>query len=371
MFYLSIFFYLWGVSLNNGIIYQNNISDIVNIVTILLVIMIMGKIGINEYEGFITKIFYLLTLTMPLLASLSLLKYYFLLNGKYFDFLYFENRSYPWGTSLMPDYNMFALGMVIGLLAVGYTIKSTKSNLFHLYCLFGVLLISLSILFSGSRRGWIILIISLAYLLFCVLKKFEIEKLIKKNKLNYKYWLVFFTFIISIVWIYNNFSISINNQYEIEKLQYRLSTMDSLDGNFSERTDRWQYALDLIRNQFNIFNIFLGSGFSYLEYYSNYFKTGGYEDYPHNPFISTFLYSGLIGFVVVSSLYIVSFYKLFKLRKIFGLEMILIFLISFSFLVISGNSIFSSKLLLFNLILVSSITVSSITNVKNKIDNLS
>ena len=58
----------------------------------------------------------------------------------------------------------------------------------------------------------------------------------------------------------------------------------------------------------------MGGGFNFLSWYGYYFlKDKTKSDWPHNPFISILLYSGIIGLI----LYIYLLYKVLLLFKVF------------------------------------------------------
>jgi len=65
------------------------------------------------------------------------------------------------------------------------------------------------------------------------------------------------------------------------------------------RLDRWKYALYIFKNEYNPAQKLIGKGFGFTKKFASVF---GYQesdyDYPHNPFLSVLLYSGIAGFLV-------------------------------------------------------------------------
>jgi O-antigen ligase len=77
------------------------------------------------------------------------------------------------------------------------------------------------------------------------------------------------------------------------------------------RTSRWQYALELWQTKYNFCHKILGHGFDYLYWYgTKYYPETKRDDWPHNPFITILLYSGIVGLMlyIVFLLKVVSLY---------------------------------------------------------------
>lgn len=107
------------------------------------------------------------------------------------------------------------------------------------------------------------------------------------------------------------------------------------------RTMRWQFALQIFIKEYNWKQKIFGNGFDFLNWYGFYFlddKTK--SDYPHNPFLTVLLYSGIIGLL----LYLVLLYKVFYyyikyIKKYYIL--FIFFLITFYFSFFSSISPFN------------------------------
>lgn len=108
----------------------------------------------------------------------------------------------------------------------------------------------------------------------------------------------------------------------------------------SSRFNRWVYALEIYHIEYTWGEKIWGGGFDYLNWYGNYFyKDNTREDWPHNPFLSILLYSGIIGLLM----YMFFLYRVFtlywKYRKEYGIFFIF-FLITFFFGFFSSNGPF-------------------------------
>ncbi len=115
----------------------------------------------------------------------------------------------------------------------------------------------------------------------------------------------------------------------------------------SPRTDRWRYALELWQTRYDTKQKIFGQGFKYLEWYGERFwKNPDRHDFPHNPIISSFLYSGIIGGVVYIIFLIMSLWLYWKKRQQLGIFFIM-YLCCMFFSMFSGSSHFSFPLFAF------------------------
>lgn len=111
----------------------------------------------------------------------------------------------------------------------------------------------------------------------------------------------------------------------------------------NSRAILWKFAFTYF-NDFTLKEKIFGKGFEYLKVYQYIFdekndKTAS-NYYPHNPIISSLLYSGIIGALIYVLFLVQVFYRYLKLRKKIALFGIL-YLLAFSFTFFSGNSHFS------------------------------
>lgn len=130
-----------------------------------------------------------------------------------------------------------------------------------------------------------------------------------------------------------------------------LSDTNNLSGN---RMIRIKYAFDLFKNSSNYSKIF-GSGFDYMTLFGRNFFTKNklpfHYDYPHNPFLSSLLYGGIISLLISVLFAISNFYMSFRLFKYMP-EYFIIHLFFFYFILFSFNSFFGvPEYILFSIIL--------------------
>lgn len=138
-----------------------------------------------------------------------------------------------------------------------------------------------------------------------------------------------------------------------------------------ERIVRWIFSFEIYFREFNWRQKLMGGGFNFLNWYGNYFlhdKT--MSDWPHNPFLSILLYSGLFGLLIYCFFIYKVFYYYIKYTKQYPL-LLIFFLITFFFAFFSGGSPFDPPIMGFFVILPFFIHSVHIKNeeLKNNIDS--
>jgi hypothetical protein len=121
----------------------------------------------------------------------------------------------------------------------------------------------------------------------------------------------------------------------------RISPSNCLDSYFNDdRLQRWKFAFNIFNNEYNLNQKITGTGFNFLNWYGYYFlhdKTA--SDWPHNPFLSILLYSGIMGLLIYCFFLYKVFYYYIKYIKEYPLFFIF-FLITFFFAFFSSGSPF-------------------------------
>ena len=305
--------YLIGLLNANVLAYSVIQMDIINILTILLLVFYIGNRRFDYQKVFISFL-EKCARVVPLFAFLSLLKFWLLSSGIRLSFLMGSGGKYPFGTSLVPDYNMFSLGICFGIIGVARVIRMkprvSYSSIYYTLCL---MICMLAIALSGSRRGMVALVLLTIYFMVPVLvggaRRLVRLRITKRNLY------VIITFMLAVVLLkYSPFVFFDGSEFT--KVLERAFTVVDFSQSYSGRTDRWVYGLNLI-DDFNFFSCFR-RGFDYIRSYANEFGVSGGQDYPHNPVISSFLYSGVFGACLVLLMYLLPLLKLLKHRKYGG-----------------------------------------------------
>ena len=344
LFFICVLFYMFGMSMNGGIIYGYNKTDITNIISFLLFWTILSNLRKENFPLMLDK-FAKLTVFLSLIVSvISLYKFMKLINGVRLNQFFAPNLSYPNGSSLVVDYNMFSLGMFSGLVMSVYLMSKAKNITHLIYYLTAFMTIFCSVIFAGSRRGWVI---AISLLIFVILMAFKyiFTHRFEKNVMRFlklSFAIAFISVFLLLNLILFDINIDIKNSPQVEQLKYRFQTLqlDRVDDSFSNsRTVLWDYAVHLF-GEYNLLQLIIGSGFSYIPDFGNTFSTGS-EGYPHSPIHSALLYSGLFGALAILIFLVWVIYKSLKHRKLIKLYFPLLFLISLTFVSISANSLFS------------------------------
>lgn len=113
----------------------------------------------------------------------------------------------------------------------------------------------------------------------------------------------------------------------------------------------WKFAAEIFMKEYSWTQKVLGGGYNFLNWYGYYFdRDKTRTDYPHNPFLSILLYSGIIGLIFYFALLIKVIYLYIKYIKEYYYFFIF-FLISFFFTFFSGGNPFDPPVMGFLVIL--------------------
>lgn len=117
------------------------------------------------------------------------------------------------------------------------------------------------------------------------------------------------------------------------------------------RIDRWRFGWYIFRKEFDWEQKLLGGGFAFMNRFGTRFNNNSNQlDWPHNPFISVLLYSGVFGLIV----YFLLLFKTLKLYLTYRDEyyiFFICFLLTFFFSFFSGSSPFDPPIMGFFILL--------------------
>ena len=118
-----------------------------------------------------------------------------------------------------------------------------------------------------------------------------------------------------------------------------------------DRIMRWQFALQIFTKEYNWKQKLFGGGFNFLNWFGyRFLKDKKASDYPHNPFLSVILYSGILGLIIyIFFIYKIFYYYIKYLREYFILT--IFFFITFFFSFFSAGSPFDPPVMGFFVIL--------------------
>lgn len=134
--------------------------------------------------------------------------------------------------------------------------------------------------------------------------------------------------------------------HDMEKVAFDTTMAFNSDLTYT-RLDRWRYAWEIWQTRYSTKQKIFGHGFNYLEWYGEKFYGNPKRyDFPHNPIISSFLYSGIIGGAVYILFLIMSLWLYWMKRRTLGIFFIM-YLCCMFFCMFSGSSHFSFPLFAF------------------------
>lgn len=127
---------------------------------------------------------------------------------------------------------------------------------------------------------------------------------------------------------------------------------DSIKNKFSaDRIARWEFAGQIFSKEYGFKEKIIGGGFLFLNWFGYHFQNDKkVSDYPHNPFLSVLLYSGIVGLVIY--LFFLCRVILLYLRSIKEYAVfVFFFIITFFFSFFSAGSPFDPPVMGFFMLL--------------------
>lgn len=114
---------------------------------------------------------------------------------------------------------------------------------------------------------------------------------------------------------------------------------------YSDRKERYLYAVSLFKNEYSWSNRIIGHGFDYLKWYGKKY-IGSYDsnDWPHNPVITVLLYSGIAGLFLYLLLILDVLWIYYRNTKSYTC-LFICFLLTFYFSIFSGGNPFDPPIM--------------------------
>ena len=306
------------------------------------------------HKNFLSLIFNAVVVLSCFTVLFSVIKYYLIYTDFKLDYFYGVNRAdIPWGSSLVRDYNTFALGLLFGIIVSFYYWLKNKS--IKKYVFFAALIGCLVAvgLHSGSRRFLILMPTTLfLFLIFCMfLNGYNDKSKFKFNRELVDLRLTVMKCVLSICMcaLTSYVLIEFYDLYQIKhygearnSLPYtRVLSLVSEESSYGlqSRFSRWQYAIELFSQTSTI----LVGNFDYRINFGCQFLVCKLEDYPHNAIFSGMLFGGVVGGLL--SIIICAYPLLIALKNLIiqplFFTLFLFVSITTGFVLFSGDSIFS------------------------------
>jgi hypothetical protein len=337
-----------------GITYPDNniiIGDIFNIIWWVIFILILNYSIDNEFsfQIFLKILFHSTFFIVSILAIFGLIKLYLSTLGIIFPqfmVLREDGIEYPLlGTSLNKDYNIFSFGIFCGVFAGLYCYSNTSKVHLKVFYSFMILMSLISAILSMSRRGFVLGIFLFVLVIIWSFKKYSNKynkNGLSQNKTANKPWLfvvastIIVLFAISLDWNSVLFDYT-----EINTWLSRIETITSIDSNDNDtRGIRWIFSMEYF-SKLSFVEKICGNGFEYMSIFGVKFQETDF-DHPHNVWISSLLYGGILGFLSTTGLTLIVLFQYFNRRDLF--QSLFYWYLLFLFLnFTSANTIFSSR----------------------------
>jgi hypothetical protein len=252
-------------------------------------------------------------------------------------------RGYPLGTSLVMDYNFYALPLLLGLVTAFWLLKRDLSGMWRAIALLCLPALILAVLLSGSRRGLIAVVGGVPILTaWLCLSKSSLRQTNTNSGIVWKAGLSGLALaVILCVWKLDSIAQFIENAVATDSFNSVMNRWETFEtGTYSDsRLHYWGVALERF-SRLGPLDYLLGEGFGYVTDLGAAPDVA--EDYPHNFLLSSMLYGGVLqtGFLLL----MISL----ALSRLVGKGMIAAwFVLVILFLLTSCNSFFSSEMAIF------------------------
>jgi hypothetical protein len=323
------------------------LSDMRNVVFASIVAFLVGTGGmsIRDWDRFHLWLHRLALAVSTSGALFGLLKFHLLNQGIMFEFLVSERGSYPEGTSLHPDYNVYTLALFFGAGSAYWLLKNELNPVVLNVCHLAPAVIIPAALLTSSRRALVFLAVGGIFFAVMAMIRRRRERL-RSQAIVVRNKLVIVAGYITAAAFLLYYSESLREAFysivfskDFERISARLETVTTEEG-LASRMRYWEVAYAKL--QASAFEtVLLGSGFSYIEEFGDIFGNEN-GDYPHNFVLSSMLYGGLVQTVPLLLMLAMAYVRLFRIGSsgdalLFWLTVQLLFLFS------SSNSFFSAE----------------------------
>jgi len=254
-------------------------------------------------ERFLTRLHLAIIVFAGAAAVAGLYKLFRLMQGQILSWVAVDGRAYPWGTSLVPEYNYYALTMLIGLLSV-MALARQASTRQQVLLAFVFLLFLVTGMLAGSRRYWVAIPVFFG-LQYLWARRGAGSPGRPLRIFNWTIGLALFAAIGgSLLFASDTVIAYVDLAWNFEA---RFGSLLDPNQGLNPRTSRWIYAIANLDGSIPWF----GSGFEYMRNFGCEFLYCESADHPHMPLLSAFLFGGvaavaaallMYGFIVTSSM---------------------------------------------------------------------
>ncbi len=291
--------YVYGIVISVDVQGPYVLREMANGIVVILLILVMANSGWSTAQrDRLVKSFASLALLIGLfVGGIGSYKFWRLLSGEQLGFVReASSAGYPWGTSLVTDYNFFALTIMVAILSALFLSTGRRMPEQIFLGLAAAFLVGVGML-AGSRRFWVVAPLMIVIQLFWMVLRHGI----RRNAVLINVLLLCIIGLPVAVYLYasDDFERMISTGWG---LQERLLSILEPGREFgmSSRLLRWEFAVQQLQG----FVPWFGSGFDYLNRFSCAFGECAGPGYPHFPILSAYLYGGVMAAIVAVLLYV-------------------------------------------------------------------
>ena len=296
---VTVLTYIYGVLISIEFQGQSILREIANGIVAMMVVFSIANSSwtATDRNKLVNTLAWAMLVTGVFVSVLGAWKFWlFVSTGERLDFVVAGTGTvYPWGTSLVTDYNFYALTILVAILSAMFLYAERGPMIQVTLALAIVGMIAVGSL-AGSRRFWVVTPVFIGLQALWMVSRSGIRR----------YSVLFSTLVLCLVGmpiaVLNSADDSIwRNVGEGLDLQIRfMSIFDSSRGfGTVGRFEYWYIAVDRLEGMVP----WIGSGFDYLTRFScQYFGCIG-TYYPHMPILSAYLYGGWIAAIAALALY--------------------------------------------------------------------
>jgi hypothetical protein len=303
IFALTVMTYIYGFLLSTDAPFLYLLRETSNGIVGMIVVFAIANSGwtIEERARLVRTMASALLIIGLFVGVLGAYKFsLFLSSAERLDFVVDASGAvYPWGTSLVTDYNFYSLTILVAILSALFLMAYVRPSGQIVLALLVAFLIVVGTL-AGSRRFWVFAPILLGAQSIWMISRYGVAR----YSIGFSVLLLYLIGLPAILYFVapDLFEFVFTSAWD---MQFRFLTIfNYFDSNFGagtgSRYEHWAFGI----NQLEGFAAWIGSGFDYMYRFSCEFTSCGGAGYPHMPIISAFLYGGAAAAVMALTLYV-------------------------------------------------------------------
>lgn len=299
-FYLLLALLLISIVLTPGS-YARPMNDAINGVGVaaLLVLLNTSVRGPLDLARLQEAAAWLVWVTGVGIGLLGLWKMHLLSEGVVLERFVAPDGTYRIGTSLRKDYNFYALGQILTLVAAWHLVRDGKRLIFSILAVVSMPVMVANVVLSGSRRGVVVLIALVV--VWALVRTWSLMRQLSASWQRRKQagglgvlstgaGLLAMIIAAVVVWRVTVASAGVET---VRVVALRLSTLQELGAVAGTRTGLWGFGLDELQH-YSLAELLLGGGFAYLGTYATHFSPEVAEFTPHNMILAALLSGGVV-----------------------------------------------------------------------------